>query len=326
MLEKNISIVIPAFNCEKTIAQNLTAILGQSLAEKILEIIVIDDGSTDGTFSVVESFKGVRCVRQKNAGPASARNRGAAESKGAIIFFTDSDCIPEKDWLEKSLLHFDDPKVAVVAGSYGIANEENLLARCIYREIIFRHNVRMPKFPKSFGSYNFGIRRNVFSEVGGFNERYRYASGEDNDLSYKILKKGYKICFEKESLVRHYFPTSLMRYLKEQYAHGFWRVRMYRDHPGMARGDDYTFWKDIIEPPVVLLFLLSAGLSLSGKILLLDVSKSLFIFLTLLEISYGILATKSILEGIFFGFVTLLRAFARTLGFSVGILRIFLQK
>lgn len=326
MPEKNISVVIPAFNCEKTIAQSLTAILHQTLAESILEIIVVDDGSTDGTFLLVKSFKGVRGIEQQNAGPACARNRGSKESRGEFIFFTDSDCVPEKDWLEKSLRHFTDFSVGVVAGSYGIANQENLLARCIYKEIIFRHHVRMPKYPKSFGSYNFGVRRNIFSEVGGFNESYRHASGEDNDLSYKILKRGYKIYFEKESLVRHYFPTGLIRYLKEQFAHGFWRVRMYRDHPRMARGDDYTFWKDIAEPPVVLLFLLSAGLALTGKILFLGVSETLFIFIGLLEIFYGILVTKSVFEGIFFGFVMLLRAFARTLGFSVGIPQILSKK
>jgi len=51
----------------------------------------------------------------------------------------------------------------------------------------------MPRYPKSFGSYNFGVRKNVFDEVGGFDSSYRKASGEDNDLSYKVQKKGYKI-------------------------------------------------------------------------------------------------------------------------------------
>ena len=103
----------------------------------------------------------------------------------------------------------------------------------------------MPQYPKSFGSYNFCIKKNIFDEVNGFDENYKNASGEDNDLSYKIGNAGYKIYFNKEMLVKHHHPEKVWKYLKEQYQHGFWRAKMYKDHPCMIMGDDYTYWKDI---------------------------------------------------------------------------------
>ena len=61
----------------------------------------------------------------------------------------------------------------------------------------------------------------------------------------------------------HFFPIKIFKYLKEQYRHGFWRAKMYQDHPKMSKGDDYTFWKDIIEPPLVIAVLLSGILALA---------------------------------------------------------------
>ncbi|OGX21769.1 MAG: hypothetical protein A2Y04_01760 [Omnitrophica WOR_2 bacterium GWC2_45_7] len=324
MQSPTVGVVIPAYNCEKTILNTLHAVLAQTHAN--INLIVVDDGSTDKTAEIIRSVQGVRCVYQDNAGPAMARNRGAQEVKNDLIFFTDSDCIPHKDWIEKALGYFEDPSVAVVAGSYGIANPENLLARCVHKEILYRHHRLMPLYPKVFGSYNFGIRKRIFEIVGGFNTSYRHASGEDNDLSYKILKAGYKIYFAKEVLVNHYHPERVKKYLREQYRHGFWRVQMYLDHPSMMKGDDYTFWKDRAEVGFVSLIVLNLIVS---KLFLpsgFTITFFLFLFLFTIEGYYSWAVTKNFVETIFFTFVMLLRAFVRTFGFSSGVLRIFPKK
>ena len=240
-----VSIIIPAYNCAATIKKTITAVLNQSYTP--IELIVVDDGSKDSTAEIVRAFTNIQYIYQNNAGPAAARNRGAREAKGEIVFFTDSDCFPLQDWIETAMAAFKDQGVHAVAGSYDIANAESILSRCIHKEILFRHYKLMPLYPKAFGSYNVGIRKDVFEKVGGFNEGYRYASGEDNDLSYKILRGGYKIYFEKKAKVQHVHQSNLWKYLKEQYRHGYWRAKLYKDHPRMTKGDDYTFWKDIIE-------------------------------------------------------------------------------
>ena len=311
----SVSVVIPAFNAQATIGQTIRALSGQTYP--INEIIIVDDGSTDETSAVIRSFMNVKYIHQDNAGPAVARNRGAAESKSDIVFFTDSDCIPEKTWIERSIAHFEKPDVAVVAGSYGIANPESRLARCIHNEIIYRHHYLMPNYPRSFGSYNFGIRKDVFDAVGGFNTGYRHASGEDNDLSYKIIQAGHKIYFERESRVLHFHTEKIGKYLREQSRHGFWRMKMYLDHPKMMQGDGYTFWKDSLE--VVLAVYSFIALPV-GAIFLNGAAHALavLLFLALLEIYFGFRMIKIKKDALFYVSVMFLRAFARTYGFLNG--------
>jgi glycosyltransferase involved in cell wall biosynthesis len=323
MNSARVSVIIPAYNCAKTIASNLKSLLSQTFRD--LEIIVVDDGSSDDTKSVIQSFPGVQYVYQFNAGPASARNCGAQISRGEILFFTDSDCIPHKDWIEKALKHFDSADIGVVCGSYGIANPENILARCVHQEILFRHKHLVPRYPKVFGSYNFGIRRKIFEEVKGFNAGYRYASGEDNDLSYKVLKAGYKIYFDSQVLVDHFHPVKVGKYLSEQYRHGFWRVKMYLDHPEMAGGDDYTFWKDPLE--VLIVFL--SGVALVFSLLLVRYF-FMFVFLIfglwIIELYFSFLFSLGLFEVFFCSFILFGRSFVRACGLSSGMIHFLLQK
>jgi GT2 family glycosyltransferase len=306
----SVSIIIPAYNAQDTIGAALEALFHQTYSGRI-EIIVIDDGSHDGTADRARIFPNVRYFRQENTGPAGARNHGARVASGEILLFTDADCRPEKDWIEKMVAGFDSEDIGVVAGSYGIANPGSLLARIIYAEIIFRHKKLMPEFPRAFGSYNVAIRRQVFKSSGGFDESYRNASGEDNDLSYKVLRQGQRIRFLKDARVDHFHQEDLARYLQEQYRHGFWRAKMYLEHPAMAGGDDYTFWKDILEVPLVFLQALFVfwpwlWLGLVVGFLLFEIISGFFIFETLLN-------------GVLGGLVMWLRAFARVAGLSNGI-------
>ncbi len=323
MPEPSVSVIIPAYNCEQTIAPALEAISAQTYNGP-LEVIVVDDGSTDKTASVIQSFKKVIYIHQDNTGPATARNQGAHLARGEILFFTDADCVPEPQWIEKMLKPLQEPQIGVVAGSYGIANPQERLAYCIHQEICFRHQSLMPQYPKAFGSYNFCIRRNIFNSVGGFNTEYRYASGEDNDLSYKILKAGYKIYFERNAIVEHFHPFQLNRYLKEQYRHGFWRAKMYFDHPGMTGGDNYTFWKDIIEVPLVLINLFSLLGSTVGFASVPAISCiSSFLILIIIQVIFAFLIIKEVQFTPYFMVVMFLRAYLRTLGFISGVIFFF---
>jgi glycosyltransferase involved in cell wall biosynthesis len=320
-----VSVIIPAYNASATIGRTLEALSRQNCFQPF-EVIVVDDGSSDNTAEIVSSFASVRYVRQDNAGPASARNHGAGLAQGEYLAFTDSDCLPHEDWLSLLMAGMSQEQVGVVSGSYGIANPQSVLARCVYAEILWRHTHLMPDFPNSFGSYNFCVKKNVFDAVGGFNTAYRNASGEDNDLSYKIIRSGWRIYFQRKALVDHYHPTRVVKYLKEQFRHGFWRLTVYRDHPPMMRGDGYTFWKDIIEIPLVGFFLACAALSAFHGLRLNDVGGfALFPFLVF-EILWALIMVHCFSEGIFYGFVLLFRAFARMFGLSTGILSFLFKK
>lgn len=320
-----VSVIVPAYNAQATIAKVIQSICALKF-DKPYEVIVVDDGSTDTTASIIKTFDRVKYCYQINAGPASARNHGARIARGEYLAFTDSDCLVHEDWLTELLKCFDDKNIGVVCGSYGIANKESLLARCIHAEIRFRHTKLMPEFPKAFGGYNFCARKEVFSAVGGFNETYRYASGEDNELSYKILHAGYRIKFNRQALVDHYHPTDPMRYMSEQSRHGQWRVVMYAQYPSMLKGDDYTFWKDIIEPILVYLFIAMLVVTPFIGLTFVQTILNYLVFFLIGEIIMSLIMLREIVGGIYFGFVFFFRAFARTFGFSTGILQNFFKK
>lgn len=247
-----VSIVIPGYNCSKTIQETIQACLEQNYPKELMEIIFVDDGSVDNTRELVNKFP-VRYFYQSNSGPAKARNRGWREAKGEIIFFTDSDCIPEKNWINAIIRNFNSRDIGGVGGSYGIKNDRSSLARCIHSEILFRHR-RMPREVKALGSYNLAIPKRILEEINGFNEAYKTSSGEDNDLCYRLLKRGFKLIFEPQAIVYHYYPEKLFSYLKHQFWHGFWRVKLYHDYPHMVRGDNYSGILDYLPPFLVNFF------------------------------------------------------------------------
>lgn len=330
-MDPKISIIIPAYNAERTIAQTIRAALCQD-TDLPVEVIVVDDGSTDKTAKIIQSFPSVIYLRQENAGPAAARNTGWRHSRGEIVFFTDSDCVPHPDWVRKMLPHFSDPAVGAVMGSYRLASPSKLLPIFIQAEIVYRHTHRLPRYPKVFGSYNVALRRSVLDETGGYAVGYRWASGEDNDLSYRLLRAGHKIYFEPQARVAHYHTNQLFRYLREQFRHGFWRVRMYRDHPAMMSGDDYTFWKDSVEVGLCLLILAgsllliicgffapAAPLFRRAGVLALGCSCAL----VLLEMIFSFRFLRDLRLAGYGVAVMTLRSFARTAGFLAGILNLF---
>jgi len=242
-----VSVIIPAYNAETTLAECIEACLAQTYPDT--EVIVVDDGSTDATSRIARGFP-VHYVRQDNRGPAAARNRGAVVAKGAVLAFTDADCVPEPDWLERLLGRFKEGVVAV-GGTYGIANPEAPLAKMIHAEIALRHD-RFEADIDFLGSFNVAYRREAFDAVGGFDERFSRASAEDNDLAYRLHDAGGRLVLVKDAVVRHYHPARMGPYLLTQMRHGYWRMKLYAKHPGRARGDTYAGPGDLIAPPLSL--------------------------------------------------------------------------
>lgn len=322
MADKKISIVIPAHNASKTISKTLRAL---TLEEEGNEITIVDDGSTDNIKDIVSKFSGVKYIYQQNQGPAAARNNGWWSSSGDIICFTDSDCIPEKGWALALANQFDSDKIAAVGGSYEIANQDNLLASCIHKEILERH-LKMPREVKALGSYNLAVRRKVLEEIGGFDQSYSMASGEDNDLSYRIRKKGLTLIFNKDIKVAHFYPDNLYKYLVHQFWHGFWRMKLYRDHPQMMGGDDYSSFWDYLQPLLswLILCLIPFLLILPFRILFL-VLLSIEIILQM-PLAFSVIVKSKELKYFMLAFVTLLRGFARGWGMFWGMMNFVLIK
>ncbi len=232
------SVIIPAFNAEKTIGKCLESMEKQSFSN--FEIIIVDDGSMDRTGKIAKKFSKARIVKQENAGPAVARNRGAKESKGEIIVFTDSDCIAEKNWLTEMTEPFCDKEIAGVQGRYKCRQKE-LIARLIQLEIEKRYAKMVKhKFIDFIGTYSAAYRRSVFERLKGFDTSFPIASGEDTDFSFRVSRAGYKMVFNQKAIIFHTHPTSFWKYLKIKFFRAFWRTKVYKRHKGKMVKDSYT--------------------------------------------------------------------------------------
>lgn len=234
-----ISVVVPAYNSEKTIKKCLDSLFSQSF-NKPYEVVVVDDGSKDKTAEIVKEYPKVKYVFQKNAGPAAARNKGWKSASGEVVVFTDSDCVLDKNWLKEMVGPIDGKEVMAVGGVYDkSANEKSLLANLIGEEIKYRYS-KMGKYTDAHGSYSLAVKKDVLKELNGFNEFYPVATAEDFDLCYRITGLGYKIFLNNKAKLAHHHPEKLWKYLKTQFRHGFYRVKLYRDNPKKTSGDKYS--------------------------------------------------------------------------------------
>ena len=234
-----ISIVIPTFNGGARIAGCLGALVEQTTG-KDAEIIVVDDGSTDNTADVVTCYSGVRLIRQSNAGPAAARNRGAIEAGGAIVLFTDDDCVPAPGWVAAMTGPFKDANIVGVKGVYR-TRQRRLMARFVQMEYEDKYRLMSGVSQIDFiDTYSAGFRRDRFLEMNGYDTSFPVACAEDVELSYRMSRRGWKMTFVPTAIVYHTHPETLWAYLKKKYKFAFWRVLAVWKNPQKSLSDSHT--------------------------------------------------------------------------------------
>ncbi|MFZ0319985.1 MAG: glycosyltransferase [Candidatus Sulfotelmatobacter sp.] len=234
-----ISIIVPTFNGGYRIGNCLDALLKQT-AGREAEILVVDDGSTDNTVDMVGRYPDVRLITQANVGPAGARNRGAFEARGAIILFTDDDCVPTPEWLASMLEPFADPEVVGAKGIYR-THQRRLIARFVQIEYEDRYR-RMAGLDciDFVDTYSAAFRRDRFLEIDGYDTSFPMACAEDIELSYRMSARRWKMIFAPKAIVYHMHPDTLQWYLKKKYKFAFWRVLAVRKNPSKAVKDSHT--------------------------------------------------------------------------------------
>jgi glycosyltransferase involved in cell wall biosynthesis len=244
-----VAIVIPTFNSVRTLGGAVRSALAQDYPST--RVIVVDDGSVDATRALLDGFPSVTVLRQPNGGPASARNRGWREAAGSeFVFFLDADCVAPPDWVSRLLPFHEEEGTGCVGTVYGLANPGSLLARTVYREFVRRYEF-CGDHPSFVGTHGCSFRRAVLEELGGFDESYRRASHEDNDLSWRILRSSRRLRLVRTVAVHHHFPENLRSYLRTQGRHGYWRMKCLRAHPAGIAGDDYSNLCDYLQPPLL---------------------------------------------------------------------------
>lgn len=220
---RSVTVVIPTYNRRLLLKQCLDAIARQTYPVSLFDVIVVDDGSKDGTEDFIREYSkdlkiNFTFFKQQNSGPAAARNRGIQHAKGEIIAFTDDDCIPADNWIEEGVKLFVDPFIGGVGG--GIRQVGN----GITSEFIEFHRIWQVPIIEGKANYlitaNAFYRRDILVSVGGFEEGIKNPGGEDPDISMKIRECGYVLKVNENSIVYHAHKESLKGFYKTFYNYG----------------------------------------------------------------------------------------------------------
>jgi len=255
-----ISVVIPAHNAGRTLANSLAALEEQTLPRADYQIIVVDDGSIDDTADVAGRFD-VTLVRQPHAGASAARNAGLASAQGDLVLFTEADCEPAPDWIERMAAAFDDPLVVGVKGVYR-TRQQSLVARFVQVEYQDKYD-RMEREPTIdfVDTYAAGYRREVLLSNDGFDEAFPHLG--DQELSFRLARRGYRLVFRPDAVVYHQHNDTLRGYLSRKFVIGFWKAQVGRRYPDQLVRDSHT--PQVVKLQMVLLAL--AGLLAAGTLL-----------------------------------------------------------
>jgi len=316
---RSASIIIPTFNGASRIGNCLDSLVKQTAGQNV-EILVVDDGSTDNTANVVRGYSSVRLIPQANAGPASARNRGALEAQGKILLFTDDDCVPMADWLEAMLGPFMDPDVVGAKGIYR-THQTSLAARFVQIEYEDKYRL-MAGLPSIdfIDTYSAAFRRDRFLEMTGYDTSFPVACAEDVELSYRMSARGWKMKFVPAAIVYHTHPDTFPRYLKKKYKFAFWRVLAVRKNPSKGVKDSHT-------PQIMKLQLLLAPALLLAVVF--DLIRRPMVPVSVLVLGGFLLSTlpftrqairKDVIVGILSPILLAARACAQVLGVAAGLM------
>jgi cellulose synthase/poly-beta-1,6-N-acetylglucosamine synthase-like glycosyltransferase len=234
-----VNVIIPAFNEEKVILDCLSALQSQSYQN--FKASIIDDCSTDNTRDLIhaETLKSgskLELLEFGKVGPGKARNLVADLSDAEILVFTDADCVPRHDWLERLIESFQDSRVASAGGPQLMHKSSNnfqkklervfqLLSSCIdfYKP---RTNTSLPTNHNPL--CNVAYRTEVFKQLKGFREDL--FPGEDVEIDLRVKSLGYEILYNPHAIVEHHRPENILQWNKVARAYGRAQGKLVREY------------------------------------------------------------------------------------------------
>ncbi len=243
-----ISVIVPTYNRSKTLEKCLQALAEQTFPAGQFEVIVCDDGSTDDTPEVVKNFKApfkLSYVRQDNAGPAKARNRGLEKARGQFVLFINDDTILDKEALHQHhQTHLAHPgeKISVL-GTFEFPEEyrKTILVQLINEnDLLFEYNKMQPGGYHAYNYFytcNLSVPLQAVMDVGMFDETFDGPAAEDIDLGYRLHYNGYRLLYQPECKSIHDHPVTL---------DGFCRTHKVRGYGQMTLASKYSelnYWQ-----------------------------------------------------------------------------------
>ena len=218
------SIIIPTYNRPERLANCLKAIATLDYPCDRFEVVVVDDGSKTPLDSVVEPFNNqinLKLLRQENAGPAAARNAGAQVAQGEYLAFTDDDCQPTADWLDRLANGFAAAPEAMIGGKTINTLANNIFSVASQKLIDYLYEYYNPARGKDafFASNNIAMPRANFNTLNGFDVSFPLAAAEDRDFCDR-WNQAYPMLYIPEARINHYHKLSLVSFWKQHFGYG----------------------------------------------------------------------------------------------------------
>jgi glycosyltransferase involved in cell wall biosynthesis len=235
-----VSVIVCCYNAAATLDECLQS-LGQ-LAYPNYEVIVIDDGSKDGTHLIAEKNE-MPCIRVPNGGLSKARNLGIEAAKGEIVAFIDSDAYADPDWLYYMVTALEEHHASAVGGPNLSPPQDGFIAQCVDQSpgnptAVLVDNERAEHIP----GCNMVYRKEVFDVAGKFDAQHR-AAGDDVDLCWRILVANRKIVYHPSAVVWHHRRPTVRTYLRQQKGYGYAEAHLQRRYPGRFNFFGYPVWE-----------------------------------------------------------------------------------
>ncbi len=233
------SVVVCTFNGSSTLPECLDSILG--LRYPNFEVIVVNDGSTDGSAELARSY-GVKVITTENQGLSSARNTGLHAATGEIVAYTDDDAYPDPDWLTYLALSFRKSSHAGVGGPNIPPRDASPVAECVANAPGGpMHVLLSDQVAEHLPGCNMAFRKECLEEIGGFDAQFR-AAGDDVDVCWQLQERGWTLGYNAAAMVWHYRRGSVRNYWRQQRAYGGAEALVERKWPEKYNRAGHVSW------------------------------------------------------------------------------------
>jgi glycosyltransferase involved in cell wall biosynthesis len=238
------AVVIPTYRRPDTLFRVLDA-LGRQTSPPDFEVIVIDDGSGDGTWERLRDYRApypLRSFTQQNAGPARARNRGVEEARGEIIVFLGDDTVPEPQLLSvHARTHAEHPGDPVAVLGYTTWPRERRVSPFLHHinEYGLQFGYGLIADPDSvpfnfFYTSNVSLPRLLLVGAGLFDTTFPHAAWEDIEIAYRLTKQGMKILYRPQAVARHFHEITFLSFRRRQEKSGEAAAIFFEKHPELG--------------------------------------------------------------------------------------------
>ena len=278
------TVIVPTYRRPDSLERCLAALAAQDVPRERFEVVVVDDGSETPPRELIDRMDGsldVRLLEQANAGPAAARNAGAAAARGEYLVFTDDDCRPDPRWLSALAEMAERHTGSAIGGRVENALGDGLYSTAsqLLIEFLYEYYNAKESSGRFFITSNLALPAAAFRAIGGFDVSFPLAAAEDRDLCDRWREHGHAMVYTDDAVVHHAHALGMRTFCRQHfnYGRGAYHLHLARTRRGERplRVEPMRFYVRLVSYPIArvgggraialsALLLLSQGVYVSG--------------------------------------------------------------